>query len=67
MNKLYGSFIFFFYFFKYPIVLGLPILYFYLEVPNNWILNILAFISSLLIIKDWFFPHAKCGCKPKNK
>jgi hypothetical protein len=55
MNKVYGSFIFFFYFIKYPVVIGLPILYFYLEAPNNWFLNILWFISSLLIIKDWFF------------
>ena len=31
---------------------------------NNNIMNILAFISALLIVKDWFFPHEKpenCG------
>lgn len=67
MNKLYGSLIFFFYFVKYPLVLGLPVLYFYLGVPNNWILNLLAFISSLLIIKDFFFPHENKECKPKKK
>ena len=34
----------------------------YLDLANNNIMNILAFISSLLIIKDWFFPQDK----PKN-
>ena len=67
MNKIYGSLIFFFYFVKYPLVIFLPIFYFYLDGQNNWILNILAFISILLILKDWFFPENKCDCKPKNK
>lgn len=67
MKVLYGSFIFFFYFVKYPLVLGLPILYFYFEFENSWILNVFAFISFALILKDWFFPHDKCNCKPKNK
>ncbi len=67
MNKIYGSLIFFFYFLKYPIVIGLPVFYLYLEMQNNWVLNILFFISILLILKDWFFPHENCGCKPKNK
>jgi len=67
MNKVYGSFIFFFYFIKYPLVIGLPISYFYLDMQNNWILDILWFISSLLIINDWFFYQSKCDCKPKNK
>jgi len=67
MNKIYGSLIFFFYFVKYPLVIFLPIFYFYLDGQNNWILNILALISILLILKDWFFPENKCDCKPKNK
>ena len=62
MAKLYGTLIFFFYFIKYPIVVYLPISYLYLDLVNNNIMNILAFISSLLIIKDWFFPLEK----PKN-
>lgn len=67
MNKLFGTCIFFFYFVKYPIVIGLPIFYLYLDAQNNWILNILWIISFILILKDWFFPHEKCDCKPKNK
>ena len=62
MNKIYGTLIFFFYFVKYPIVIYLPISYLYLDLANNNIMNCLAFISSLLIIKDWFFPLEK----PKN-
>ena len=67
MNKIYGSLIFFFYFVKYPLVILLPVFYFYLDGTNNWILNILYFISCLLIIKDWFFPDEKCDCKPRHK
>lgn len=66
MNKIYGALIFFFYFVKFPLVIFLPVFYFYLEGQNNWILNILFFISIILIFKDWFFPHEK-KCKPKNK
>ena len=62
MKVIYGTFIFFFYFVKYPIVIFLPIAYGYLDYPNNIVMNILAFISLLLIVKDWFFPHEK----PKN-
>ena len=67
MNKLYGSLIFFFYFVKYPLVIFLPVFYFYLDAQNNWILNILWFISAILILKDWFFKDNTCECKPKNK
>lgn len=67
MNKIYGSLIFFFYFVKYPLVIFLPVYYFYLELPNNNILNILFCICVVLIFKDWFFPHEGCDCKPKNK
>ncbi len=67
MNKVYGTFIFFFYFVKYPIAIFLPIAYFYLDYPNNLIMNILWVISMILILKDWFFPHKGCDCKPKNK
>jgi len=62
MKTIYGTLIFFFYFIKYPIVIFLPIAYIELEYPNSMTMNILAFISVCLIIKDWFFPHEK----PKN-
>ncbi len=59
MKIIYGSFIFFFYFIKYPVVIFLPIAYFYLDYPNSIIMNILAGISVVLILKDWFFPQPK--------
>ena len=59
MKTIYGTLIFFFYFIKYPIVIFLPIAYLKLGYSNNIILDILAFISLLLIVKDWFFPHEK--------
>jgi hypothetical protein len=62
MKTIYGTLIFFFYFVKYPIIIFVPISYFYLEYPNNWIMNILWIISLILIIKDWIYPHEK----PKN-
>ncbi len=67
MNKIYGSLIFFFYFVKYPLIIFLPVFYFYLGAQNNWVLNIFYFISACLIIKDWFFPNENCNCKPRNK
>lgn len=67
MKTLIGTFIFFFYFIKYPLVIFLAVAYGYFEYEQNWILNTLGFISILLIFKDWFFPHDKCDCKPKNR
>ena len=67
MKVLYGTCIFFFYFVKYPIVLGLPLLYFYFDYDNNIFMNILWSMSFILILKDWFFPHDKCECKPKKR
>lgn len=51
MNKLYGSLIFFFYFFKYPILIYLLICY-YKDIPTHIIMDILGVVSFLLIIKD---------------
>ena len=59
MKVIYGTLIFFFYFVKYPIVIFLPIAYTQLGYSNNIIMDILAFISFVLIIIDWFFPHEK--------
>lgn len=59
MKKIYGTLIFFFYFIKYPIVIYLLLAYFYLEVETSLIMNILGFVSLLLIVKDLFFPYKK--------
>jgi len=70
LNTIYGTLIFFFYFVKYPVVIFLPIAYMQLDYPNSITMNILAFISVCLIIKDWFFPHQKpenCTGTKNNK
>ncbi len=52
-KHLYGAGILFFYYMKWPIVLGLPVLYFYLHYPRNIVLDILWFYCLFLIIKDF--------------
>jgi len=51
MKDLYGSGILFFYFLKWPIIIGTPLLY-WQGLNNNWILNVVWLFSLLLIIKD---------------
>ncbi|MCT7497859.1 hypothetical protein [Aliarcobacter cryaerophilus] len=51
MNKLYGSLIFFFYFFKYPIVIYVLFCY-YKDIEVPLVMDILGVISLFLIIKD---------------
>ncbi len=53
LRHLYGAGILFFYYAKWPMVLGLPFLYYYLDYPQNIFLDILWVISLLLIIKDF--------------
>ncbi len=52
LRELYGAGIIFFYYFKYPIVIGLPILYYGLDYSQNIVMNILWIYSLLLIFKD---------------
>ena len=53
LKELYGSLILFYYFFKWPFFLGFP--YLYLNgLDENIILNILWFITALLIVKDLY-------------
>lgn len=59
MKKIYGSLIFFFYFIKYPVIIYLLVNYFYLELENSLIINILGVISIILILKDLLFPYKK--------
>ena len=59
MKKIYGSFIFFFYFIKYPVVIYLLVNYFYLGITNSLYIYFLGVISVILILKDLFFPHKK--------
>ena len=54
LKELYGAGIIFFYYIKYPIVIGLPILYYGLDYHHNKIMDILWIYSLILIIKDFF-------------
>ncbi len=53
LKQLYGTGIIFFYYIKYPIVIGLPILYYGLDYSHNRVMDILWVYSLLLIVKDF--------------
>jgi len=53
MKELYGVGILFFYFLKWPFVLGLPILY-NNGLESNYILNALWIYCIFLIVKDFW-------------
>jgi hypothetical protein len=55
LNDIYGVGIIFFYYVKWLIVLGLPLLYFGLDYQSNIIMNLLWFYSMGLIIKDFVY------------
>jgi len=52
IRELYGTGILFFYFFKWPYFIGFPILYSN-GLNQNFILNILWFLTIFLILKDF--------------
>ena len=53
LRHLYGSSILFFYYLKWPLLIGLPVLYFWLDYSSNTILNILWIWSLILAVKDF--------------
>jgi len=55
VKELYGVAIIFFYYIKWPFVLGLPVLYFYLDYPRKWVLDIIWIWCLILIIKDFVY------------
>jgi len=55
LKELYGVGIIFFYYLKWPILIGLPILYFGLDYKSNLVMNILWGYSLLLVIKDFIY------------
>ncbi len=60
MRELYGSAILFFYFLKWPLFVGLPVLYYFYDLNNNLILDLLWLLCLALIIQDlWKLFHAK--------
>jgi len=54
-KEIYGVGIIFFYYMKWLIVIGLPLLYFGLDYKSNTIMNILWIISCGLIVKDFVY------------
>jgi len=52
-KEIYGVGIIFFYYMKWLIVLGLPLLYFGLDYKSNMVMNVLWVISFGLIVKDF--------------
>ncbi|HIE34619.1 MAG TPA: hypothetical protein EYP79_00275 [Campylobacterales bacterium] len=53
-RHLYGAAILFFYYLKWPIVIGVPILYFYLGYKRDIFLDILWLWCLVLILKDFY-------------
>ncbi len=52
LRHLYGAGIMFFYFFKWPVFLGLPFMYLKLGLQRNPILDGLWIVCAALIVKD---------------
>ncbi len=55
LREMYGVGILFFYYMKWLVLLGLPILYFGLDYKSNTIMNILWIFSLALVIKDFIY------------
>jgi len=54
-KELYGVGIIFFYYMKWLILIGLPLLYFGLEDDSNRTMNILWWYSLALVVKDFIY------------
>ena len=74
LKDLYGAAILFFYYVKWFIAIGLPVLYFALDYKRNIILDILWVLCIILIIKDFVYKFilkkSYCdseGCSTKDK
>jgi len=52
LRELYGAGIIFFYYLKYPILIGWPLLRYGLDYPDNIVMNILWIYCLVLMIKD---------------
>ncbi len=67
LRHLYGAGILFFYYAKWPILIGLPILYYGLDYPRNLALDILWIWSLALVFKDLYvwlvLKKSYCGSK----
>ena len=55
IKELYGVGIIFFYYIKWPILIGLPILYFGLDYKSNLVMNLLWWYCFILALKDFIY------------
>jgi len=55
LKELYGVGIIFFYYIKWPILIGLPLLYFGLDYKSNLVMNILWGYCFVLVLKDFIY------------
>ena len=55
LREIYGAGILFFYYFKWPMVIGYPILIEFVGYPRHWSMDILWVYSLILIIKDFIY------------
>ena len=74
LKDLYGAGILFFYYVKWLIALGIPVLYYVLDYKDNIIMDILWVWCIILIIKDFVYKfilkksHCDSGsCSSKGK
>ena len=65
LKDLYGSWILFFHYLKWPIVLGLPILYFDLDYKRNIVMDIIWGYCLYLVIVSLYQMYKNRG-KPKS-
>jgi hypothetical protein len=65
MKEFYGVGILFFYFLKWPYVLGLPLLYNH-GLAQNIILNVLYVYCLFLILKDFYMFYVKRKASKKE-
>jgi hypothetical protein len=55
LKEFYGAGIIFFYYIKWLVFLGLPLLYYDLDYKHNSVMDILWIYCSALIFKDFIF------------
>jgi len=70
-KEIYGAGIIFFYYIKWLVFIGLPILYYGLDYKHNTVMDILWIYCFILIIKDFvmifILKKRYCEVEPKNK
>jgi len=71
LKEIYGAGVMFFYFIKWFVVIGLPILYYGLDYKENIIMDVLWVYCFALITKDFIMivvlKKRYCDIEPKKK